>query len=73
MVVDYNALIQQQQGRIVPLACLTHVRRYSEWAADNDHQRADYAISVIGKLYVLEEESDEASFSFSLEEHYEMR
>lgn len=67
----YNALGNDPSGRIVHLACLTHIRRYFDRSLDNDPDRANYALSEIGKLYAIEKEATQAGMS--VEERYALR
>lgn len=67
----YNALSNNSSGKIVHLACLTHIRRYFDRSLDNDPDRANYALSEIGKLYAIEKEAIRAGMSN--DERYELR
>ncbi|MBK9292625.1 MAG: transposase [Bacteroidetes bacterium] len=48
----YNGL--RLKGHILQLACMAHARRNFEKALDNDSQRAETALLLIGKLYQIE-------------------
>jgi transposase len=41
--------------KIVLLGCMAHARRYFEKAMDNDRSRAQYALGLIQKLYLIEQ------------------
>jgi transposase len=67
----YNALTNEHSDRIVHLACLTHIRRYFDRSLDNDPDRANYALSEIGKLYAIEKEASQAGMN--IEERHALR
>jgi len=57
----YNNL--SNQLHITQLACMAHARRKFEHAKDNDRSRSDWALRMIGKLYVIEDQAQEKSLS----------
>ena len=67
----YNVVERNASDRIVHLACLAHIRRYFDRALDNDPDRANYALSEIGKLYSIEREARQSEMS--IEERYALR
>jgi transposase len=50
-------------GKIEHLACMAHARRKFEHAGDNDRQKAETALSWIGKLYDIERKAREEKLS----------
>lgn len=59
----YTRFLQENADHIKPLACLAHVRRYYDRALDNDPDRANYALTQIGKLYAIEKKAREKGLS----------
>jgi transposase len=60
----YNAYKElAPAGKIEHLACMAHARRKFEHALDNDRQRAETALSLIGKLYDIERKAREECLS----------
>ncbi len=45
------------------LACMAHARRKFEHALDNDRQRGEYALGLIGELYRVEKQAREEELS----------
>ena len=50
---------------IILLACMAHARRYFYDSLNNDSQRAEYALSEIGKLYEIERQAVEQEFTYA--------
>lgn len=66
----YNA-ISKESADIVHLGCMAHARRYFDRALDNDPDRANYALSLIGALYKIEKDAQLSDLSS--EERYNLR
>lgn len=67
----YNAYDVFDKGDIQLLHCMAHARRYFEKALDNDRPRAQYMLSEIQKLYVVERTAREQSLS--TDQRYQLR
>ncbi len=59
----YSAYENFNKGKITLIHCMAHARRYFEQALDNDRKRAEYVLSEIQKLYVVERVARELNFS----------
>jgi len=46
-------------GEVTHLACMAHARRYFEKALDNDEKRASHVLSLMQKLYGMEQKARE--------------
>lgn len=51
-------------GKITHLACFAHARRKFEHALDNDRERAEKALTLIGQLYDVEREARDNQMSY---------
>jgi transposase len=60
--VAYNDL--KNKDKITQLACMAHARRNFEKALDNDRQRAQAALLLIGELYDIERRARETNMGF---------
>ncbi len=56
--------IFDKPGEITLLACVAHARRKFEFALDNDKARAEYAMTKIQQLYMIERLARENNYSF---------
>jgi transposase len=65
----YNQL--EKKAGIILLACMAHARRYFEQALNNDHQRASFIMTLIQKLYKIEQEAREAGYDH--QQRYQLR
>ncbi|MDI6743707.1 MAG: IS66 family transposase, partial [Smithella sp.] len=73
LLAQYNGHIQtdgyvvydefEAQPGITLLGCFAHARRYFEQAQDNDHQRSEWMLTVVQKLYLVEKKAREGSYS----------
>ena len=53
-------------GKITHLACFAHARRKFEHALDNDRERAEKALTLIGQLYDVEREARDKQLSYDV-------
>ena len=67
----YGVYDSFDNGKIKLLHCMAHARRYFEQALDNDPARAEYALTEIQKLYVVEKQARENELNHR--ERYELR
>jgi transposase len=65
----YNDIIKRPE--VIAVGCMAHARRYFEHAQENDRVRAEWMLSKIQQLYLLERQAREADFSF--EARYQLR
>lgn len=56
--------IYENKNNILLLGCFAHARRKFEFSKKDDPQRAQYALKVIGELYAIEREAQEAELSY---------
>lgn len=52
------------QSNITLLACMAHARRKFEHAKDNDKERSEHALRLMGKLYAIETKAREENLPF---------
>lgn len=52
------------KGKITHLACMAHARRKFEHALDNDRERAERALNMIGRLYDIERVARDTQMSY---------
>jgi transposase len=57
---------------VIRVGCMAHARRYFEKALDNDQSRAEYALTEIQKLYVVERKAREENFSHEKRHTYRL-
>jgi transposase len=53
-------------GKFIHLACFEHARRKFEHALDNDRERAEKALTLIGQLYDVEREARDTQMSYKM-------
>lgn len=65
----YNDIIKRPE--VIAVGCMAHARRYFEHAQENDRDRAQWMLSKIQALYVIERQAREAALP--VEERYQLR
>lgn len=64
----YAAYEKLYPENITLFHCMAHARRYFEQALDNDKERAEFALTLIQKLYLTEKICRENNYSFEQRE-----
>lgn len=62
--------VLRTKGEITLMGCMAHARRYFEKALSNDHQRAEYVLEQIQRLYAMERKAKDSTVDYATKKRY---